>query len=171
MSKTDYATLAIVTVCLVALAFLIYKMVNLNQESAKSEDQLEQFISADTLSAQENYPAEEFPETENMETAEALDEADISPVDEYRPESLAANVNDAGDFMVLAGSFRQRMNAELLEKRLKQQGYPKARVELFNRGTFAVVLVDRFEQLAEANALVSTLAAQGVEARVQKKRN
>jgi cell division protein FtsN len=172
MSRTDYVTLGIVAVCLVALAFLIYKMVNLNQDPKPDEDQLEQYLQADTLTTPEAYVPEEqdtieYEAEERMLDEEAQDEAEISSIDDYPESEPEAST---GDYLVIAGSFRQRMNAELQATRLRKMGFNQARMELFNRGAFAVVLVDRFSDLAEAQTLVNTLAAKGVEARIQKKR-
>jgi cell division protein FtsN len=172
MSRTDYVTLGIVAVCIVALAFLIYKMVNLDKEPKPEEDQLEQYLQADTLATQEAYIPEEQDTIEYEPEAriideEVQDEEEISSIDDYPESGPKAS---SGDYLVIAGSFRQRMNAELQAARLRKMGFNQARMELFNRGAFAVVLVDRFSNLAEAQTLVNTLAAKGVEARIQKKR-
>ncbi|NJL74714.1 MAG: SPOR domain-containing protein [Saprospiraceae bacterium] len=62
-----------------------------------------------------------------------------------------------GDYMVLAGSFSIRENADNHVKNLKKLGYANARVEVFDRGSYAVVLVDRFETESAARKLISEL--------------
>lgn len=172
MSRTDYVTLGIVAVCIVALAFLIYKMVNLNQDPKPEEDQLEQYLQADTLATQEAYVPEEqdtidFEPEESIINEEEQDEEEISSIDDYPKAKPEAS---SGDYLVIAGSFRQRMNAELQATRLRNMGFNNARIELFNRGAYAVVLVDRFSEIADAQTLANELSAKGVEARIQKKR-
>ena len=48
-------------------------------------------------------------------------------------------------------------------------GYANASVELFDRGAFAVALVDRYDGLSEAKSLEAELADKGVEAYVKQK--
>ncbi len=62
-----------------------------------------------------------------------------------------------GDFMVLAGSFSKRENADKHVSDLKKKGYNNSRVEIFDKGAFAVVLVDRFTNEADARNLVKEL--------------
>lgn len=62
-----------------------------------------------------------------------------------------------GDFMVLAGSFSKRENADNHVSDLKKKGYNNSRVEIFDKGAFAVVLVDRFSSESDARTLVKEL--------------
>ncbi len=74
-----------------------------------------------------------------------------------------------GDYMVLAGTFRIRSNAETMVRRLKRMGYDDASVELFDRGAFAVALVDHFPTYEEAREVSQKLKREGVEAYVERK--
>lgn len=76
---------------------------------------------------------------------------------------------NSGRYMVIAGSFRQRSNADNQVAKLRGMGYNNAQVELFNRGAFAAVLVDRFSSLSEARSLVTELSGKGVDAIVKDK--
>ena len=54
---------------------------------------------------------------------------------------------------------------------MKNLGYSNASVELFNRGAYAVALVDRYDTMAEAEALKDELSSKhSIEAKVLKKR-
>ncbi|MEQ8706646.1 MAG: SPOR domain-containing protein [Phaeodactylibacter sp.] len=75
----------------------------------------------------------------------------------------------SGQYMVLAGTFKYRNNAEDMVKKLKGMGYSGATVELFDRGRYAVALVNRFDGLGEAKALKSELSGKGVESYVKQK--
>jgi len=76
-----------------------------------------------------------------------------------------------GEYLVLAGSYRYKGNAETEVRRLQRLGYSQAEATLFNRGAYATVLVDRFSSLAEARELVRELSSQhGIEAYVHEKR-
>ncbi|MCF8245286.1 MAG: SPOR domain-containing protein [Saprospiraceae bacterium] len=74
-----------------------------------------------------------------------------------------------GKFMVLAGSFTKKALAESQVKKLNKLGYVNARVELFDRGKYAVVLVDRFSNMAEAERTVKKLNGDGVKSYVKTK--
>jgi len=71
--------------------------------------------------------------------------------------------------MVIAGSYRQKSNAENQVSKLRKLGYSDSSVENFNRGSYAVVLVDRFSSYSDAKALVRKLAGDGVEAMIKEK--
>ncbi|MEM1215935.1 MAG: SPOR domain-containing protein [Bacteroidota bacterium] len=75
----------------------------------------------------------------------------------------------AGRYMVAAGSFRVRANADRLVNKLQSMGYNNARVSLFDRGSYAVVIVDRFDSFNSAKAMVTDLAKNGVDAIVREK--
>lgn len=77
--------------------------------------------------------------------------------------------NSSGAFMVVAGSFSQRHNAEVQVKKLKNLGYKNARVEIFNGGSLATALVDRYDDYDRAKRLVTELKGKGVDCFVKKK--
>ena len=99
---------------------------------------------------------------------EAGDEADNygSAAEDEAPTSYSSS----GQYMVIAGSYRQRVNADNQVSRLRSMGYNSAEVRLFDRGSYALVVVDRFSSKSEASSLVSQLGTKGVEAFVQRKR-
>ncbi|MBI5915073.1 MAG: SPOR domain-containing protein [Bacteroidetes bacterium] len=74
-----------------------------------------------------------------------------------------------GKFMVLAGSFTKKNFADAQVKKLNKMGYDNARSEIFDRGKYAVVLVDRFDNMAAAEKLVKKLNADGVKSYVKMK--
>ena len=69
-----------------------------------------------------------------------------------------------GKYMVIAGSYRQRTNADSQASKLRGMGYNNTEVTLFDRGTFAVVLVDRFSSYGDAKRLVNELTGKGIDA-------
>ncbi|GJM36251.1 MAG: hypothetical protein DHS20C18_52520 [Saprospiraceae bacterium] len=196
MSKLDFLTIAIVAVCIFALGFLVYKLINRNElanpaitntTDVNTDDNAEDDgtysfddegditsdstainqpgtsgdLDDDELTTNDVYPEDE-PATTQAEEME-----DDSPSTDNTPSAYSSS----GDYMVLAGSYAERINAEAQVKRLKNSGYSDASVELFNRGKLAVVLVDRFDSYSKANDLKKELIDKGIEAIVQKKRN
>ncbi len=74
-----------------------------------------------------------------------------------------------GKYMVLAGSFSKKAFAQDHVKKLNKLGYENAHVEIFDRGKYAVVLVDRFNNMADAERLVKKLSADSVKSYVKVK--
>ena len=108
-------------------------------------------------------PAEEEAENPSEKIAS-------KPVEEKVPDDFEkASSSSNGKYLVLAGSFKQKSNAEAQVKRLKKLGFDDALVTSFNGGSLAVALVGRFDNSAAANKLASQLEAKGVDAFVKRK--
>ncbi|MEL6832005.1 MAG: SPOR domain-containing protein [Bacteroidota bacterium] len=82
--------------------------------------------------------------------------------------AAASRSNSSGAYMVIAGQFRQRSNADSYASKLRGMGYNNTSVELFDRGSYAVVLVDRFDSYNAAKRLVDDLTGKGIDAIVSK---
>jgi cell division protein FtsN len=74
-----------------------------------------------------------------------------------------------GKYLVIAGSFSIKASAEKQAAKLKKMGYENARMEIFDKGKYAVVLVDRFDNMAAAEKLVKKLNGDGVKSYVKAK--
>ena len=103
--------------------------------------------------------------------AEEADDADetatsATTTTSDEPEIISSDAS-YGKYLVLAGTFKIKSNGEDHARMLRRKGYTNAKISIFDRGTYAVVLVDRFKSQSEANALVSQLKNQGIEAYVQ----
>lgn len=212
MSKLDVLTIAIVIVCLAALGYLVYKIVNLvnppEEPTTSIQDSYE-----DTAGTEESTYQDWDSEVDTAEGDVDLDDEQVdtyTDTDENIPGAASGNTTtdemddettglaenssstsstgstattpappavnnsssagNSGRYMVLAGSYRQRVNADNQVARLRKMGYVNAEVSLFDRGSFAVVLVDRFSTYGDAKRLVNELAAKGVDAIVDEKK-
>jgi cell division protein FtsN len=96
-------------------------------------------------------------ETESTPPAREQPQAYEPPAPARQPESTAST---GGKYMVLAGSFRYKANAESMVRKLKQLGFNEAQVGYTNNGAYAVAMVNRFDDLERARALVNTLKEQ-----------
>ncbi len=76
----------------------------------------------------------------------------------------------SGDYLVLGGTFVKMHHAKQRLKALQKKGYAQAQIVLFDRGKYAVVLVDRFDDIDLARDLVEEMKAKGLEAALYKKR-
>ncbi|MCB0639658.1 MAG: SPOR domain-containing protein, partial [Lewinella sp.] len=81
--------------------------------------------------------------------------------------SNTSTASSGGRYLVIAGTYRQRVNADNMVTRLKRMGYNDAEVELFDHGTYAVVIVNRYSSLSRADQLSTELKNKGVEAFVK----
>ena len=199
MSRLDYVTIAIVAVCVAALVYLIYMTTNLLGSSPEDPVTADQMVTEpDDEYAEEEYYPEDTTATfddgyydEGEATIDNTGEGSQAIVEEDAPtyedadsdlqtSSSRGPAKDgrikpdfssvaSGQYMVLAGTFKYRNNAEEMVSKLRGMGYGNATVELFDRGRYAVALVDRFDGLASAQALKSELSGKGVEAYVKRK--
>ncbi len=79
-------------------------------------------------------------------------------------------IASSGDYLVLGGTFVKMHYAKQRLKALQKEGYAQAQIVLFDRGKYAVVLVDRFDDIDLARDLVEEMKAKGLEAALYKKR-
>lgn len=75
-----------------------------------------------------------------------------------------------GKYMVVAGTYRQMINAETELQKLKKLGYNNATIAKFNNSTYASLIVDRFASSSSAYKYMKTLKAKGLDVYVHKKR-
>lgn len=189
MSKLDYITIAIVAVCILAIIFLVYKMTDLFQND-QGEDKIENV--QDTVETEDDdvYDYEIDGEVDTTQTGNAGTDAapatqpattpteqgelnaETSPAedDEREPSTDADHfANPGGKFMVFGGTFEQKSHADAQVRSLKKMGYQNAKIEIFDRGKYAVVLVDRFDNMADAERLVKKLKADDVNCYIKMK--
>lgn len=81
-----------------------------------------------------------------------------------------ARDTNRGRYLVIAGSFRQKTNAEERVEALISAGFKDTRLEKFNRGTFAVALAGQSDRYTEAKTMAAEIIAAGFEARVMRRR-
>ncbi len=86
------------------------------------------------------------------------------------PASTPATGSSSGRYLVIAGSFRQLINARERVENLKKSGFPDSRLEKFNRGTFAVALAGQSDSYQTASGMADKIRAAGFEARVMRRR-
>jgi cell division protein FtsN len=64
--------------------------------------------------------------------------------------------------MVWAGTYTRRSSADKEVEKLKKMGFMNARVGFTNRGKYAVVVVDSYDNMADAERLKKELGTKGV---------
>lgn len=196
MSRLDYFTIFIVVVCILAIGLLLWQTTDIfgkkgepsieaiDDNGSMEEDTLatdDLFAEDDSLDAEAAdslyWNDEEGSDAGSGSTAAASDEEGIDygekdsdaagKEEENYPsgEELAAT----GDYLVLGGTFKYMANAKRRLGELQRAGYSQAQVVLFDRGKYAVVLVDRFGDYDSAKDLAGELKNKGYEAAVYQK--
>ena len=91
---------------------------------------------------------------------------------ERERKARAANSTSTnnGRYLVIAGSFRQKANAEQRVKDLRTAGFSDTRLERFNRGTYAVALAGQTNRFSSAEQLAAKIVGAGFEAKVMRRR-
>ena len=199
MSRLDYLTIAIVGACILAIIFLVYKMTDLFnsgkqddkieslKDSVETETddvydyEIEENVDSTggsaasdktTPSASASSTTTSTPSTAAPTTEKELD-ASTSPSEDdgdSSGKSYGGNYSyPGGAFMVIAGAFTQKASARKEVDRLKKKGYATAGLEIFDRGKYAVVLVDQFGNMADAERLVKKLQGEGIKAYIKMK--
>lgn len=170
MSRLDYITIGIVAVCLLAIIFLVYKMTDLF-DGGKANDKIETVQDSVELEDDGVYDYEIDEEVDSTTTGQpATDDAPQTQpatpapaVPAKEPETKPApKASTGGKFMVLGGTFTKKYLAEEKVAKLKKLGYNNASLEIFDRGKYAVVLVDRFDSMVEAERLARKLEGDGI---------
>lgn len=148
-----------------------------------------------TLDEEDEYDEDEYPDDADTTTYEAdgssaTDLAALNAAKEQaaaeavaaaeNAENAAENVNSRpasyenadsnGKYLVVAGTFKQEINAQTQLKKFKQMGYDNAEVGKFNKNAYASLVVERFATSAEAQRLVKSLKSKGIDCYVHKKR-
>lgn len=144
------------------------------EDSDETEEDLNEEETGTADSDQENAPAtndedlEEEEENLDASTSEGEDddEEDSSSDDSASPEP---SYGSTGKYMVIAGTYAKKDNANQAVNRLKRLGYDNARVEIFDRGKYALVMVDRFSTMSSAERLITSLKKDGVKSYVKTK--
>lgn len=101
--------------------------------------------------------------------AEAEAAENATEEDDSAPTSYGSTSSN-GRYLVVAGTFKQEINAQTQLKKFKQMGYENAEIGKFNKNAYASLVVERFATSAEAQRLVKSLKAKGIDCYVHKKR-
>ncbi|MEL6721090.1 MAG: SPOR domain-containing protein [Bacteroidota bacterium] len=191
MRRLDTFTIIIIAVCLIAAGLLIwvgYQKLRgddvqedksaLYEEIEKNDDYYYLDEEEEDDTAQDGFANTEDAEVEDPQNTSTYDNTDYDVVEET-PSSSGGKLEDTdevpnsyssdGAYMVLAGSFKVMTNAESYAKKLRNKGYSNTSVEKFDKGTYAVVMVDRFSSMSEAKSLVNRLKNDGIDSFVKKK--
>jgi hypothetical protein len=192
MSRLDFFTIFVVAICILAIIFLIFKATQLangdgisvpeNTSSVADADDFDEDedlydsdgaeivtdTNTDELGGSANSDEDGMTSAGEADTdnEDAEEEDTMGDLDEAEAEVISTEAS-LGKYLVIAGTFKIKSGAQTLARQLRNAGYSNAKSSIFDRGTYAIVLVDRFDSQSEANALASKLKSSGIEAYVQ----
>lgn len=81
-----------------------------------------------------------------------------------------AAATTSGRYLVIAGSFRQKINAQSRVRNLRSNGFSEAEVGYTNRGAYAVALVEATTTYGAAQDLAARVSAKGYEVFIKERR-
>ncbi|MBK6782569.1 MAG: SPOR domain-containing protein [Saprospiraceae bacterium] len=96
------------------------------------------------------------------------------PKKQDKPEKNTTKVSESvfqsnGNYMVIAGSFIKKENAQVQLKKLKNIGYSNAELKVFVASEYHSVIVSRYNSQSEAEKTVQDLKKKGIESFVKTK--
>lgn len=184
--------------CLAALIYLFFAALSAAEDNGgdgpdkitlNPEDYQDPADAPDTLDlrGKENGNFEEyFEEVPQDEKVVSNAETEVNDDDDRTPSSTgiatppatstvtlpppAATTTGNGRYLVIAGTFRQAAGADERVAALRAAGFNDARLERFNRGTFAVALAGQSDRYSTAKKMADEIAGKGFEVRVMKRR-
>ena len=197
MRKADWLIGALIAlIVLIGASFFMRQMKDIDK-SSPDRPSVEETLNKNkngetaTLDEEDEYDEDEYPDDADTTTYEAdgssaTDLAALNAAKEQAAteaaaaENAADNVNSRpasygsadsnGKYLVVAGTFKQEINAQTQLKKFKQMGYNNAEVGKFNKNAYASLVVERFATSAEAQRLVKSLKSKGIDCYVHKKR-
>ncbi|MEM9884585.1 MAG: SPOR domain-containing protein [Bacteroidota bacterium] len=192
MRRLDTFTIVIIAVCLIAAGLLIwigYNKLAGDKEDDKSalyeeieddedgdyyylDDEDDSDLASDPTGTPDDFEdsGSNIADNTSSSNTSVEDDASYEVVDKNDEEEVLTprSYSSAGRYLVLAGSFRIQSNADNYARTIRNKGYSSTSVERFDNGVYAVVLVDRFNSLSDAQALVRKLENDGVDSYVKK---
>ncbi len=139
----------------------------INAEDNEAPDNaLTEMTEAEKQAAEREELAEAARLAREEEARRAANETD----DNGTNNNSATEPAGTGRYLVIAGSFRQRIGAEERVAKLRKAGFKDTTLERFNRGTYAVALAGQSDRYSEATKLATKIREAGFEAEVMRRR-
>jgi len=119
-----------------------------------------------SITSDEDADDDEVIPIEGDEEEFADDDAEVAAA------SRSSSSSNYGDYLVIAGAFKQKANASSEVDRLQNSGYPNAEIVEFDYSDYYSVCVAKYDNRADANAVANSIKSRsGKKAYVHKKRD
>ena len=170
MKKTSILIPVILVICLIALALLVSKAIaNSEQSQTDLEDNIISLELPKDGAEDSGVINDGQARANGSESSQDQRFQDLVPATEA-DRNVTSNGETSGIFLVIAGTFRQEINARTRVRNLRDAGFTNTGVEKFDRGTYAVALVDHSSTYDDATALAERVRQAGFEVKVYRKR-
>ncbi len=170
MKNSSIVIPVILVLCLVALGLLVSQALSASKnDQAAPEDTSIYSELPNTSAADSPSIAEDQAPAAADTTRSGQRFSDLVPASSA-DSPVIAREGEAGSFLIIAGTFRQVINARTRVRDLKSAGFNDTTLENFDRGTFAVALVNRTGTYAEAEELARRVRSAGFEVEIYRKR-
>ena len=170
MKKTSILIPAILVVCLIALALLVSRAISASEQSQTRIEDRDNFANPPSTADLDSTAIAYAQDAEREESgSQAQGFQDLVPATD-RDSTVTASGDRGGNFLVIAGTFRQLINARTRVRDLKEAGFSQTSLENFDRGTYAVALVDQTDTYQEARQLAERVQAADFEVKVYRRR-
>lgn len=170
MKSSSILVPVILIVCLLALALLISQaFASVDEREVLAKDSVNSTKSP-KQSVADSATLYGEPTDASAESAPTL--RDLVPVTSAESGRYATTGSQGADegYFVIAGTFRQEINARTRVRDLRQAGFSTTEVTKFDRGTYAVALVSRSGDYGPAADMAQRVRAAGFESMVYRKR-
>ncbi|CAH0998735.1 hypothetical protein LEM8419_00081 [Neolewinella maritima] len=166
--KSSVVVPVILIVCLLALALLISRAFTAANQGEVVPQDSGSYTNSPNSAAQDSFEFSADRENSSSDTERIPRE--LRPVTADDSQLPSADISGEGNYFVIAGTFRQEINARTRVRDLRKAGFDSTELSTFDRGTYAVALVGRSDDFAEAGALAERVRTAGYEAKVYRKR-
>ena len=170
MKKTSILIPVILVICLIALALLVSKAIaNSEQSQTDLEDNIISLELPKDGGEDSGVINDGQRDSNGLQSSQDQRFQDLVPATEA-DRNVTSNGETSGIFLVIAGTFRQEINARTRVRNLRDAGFTNTSLEKFDRGTYAVALVDHSPAYDEAMTLADRVRTAGFEVKVYRKR-
>ena len=146
------------------------KIADLEEEEDFEEPMDEHNDASGKISSDEDADDEDVIPFEGDE--EDLAELESTDEEDFKAANSAANSQTEGDYLVIAGAFKNKANAQTEVDRLKISGYPKAEIVEFDFSEYYSVCVAKYKTSDDAEVVANSLkSSSGKRAYVHRKRD
>ncbi|MBC7883876.1 MAG: SPOR domain-containing protein [Saprospiraceae bacterium] len=120
--------------------------------------------SSDSKKTAENRPAQK-PKSDIIDEVKEIKPNQVTK----KSSSRGASSGNGGDYLVMAGSYLLKINADKMVKKLQTMGYTKADVIIFPTSEFHSVIAARFSSETTAKKEAESLKNKGIDSFVKRK--
>lgn len=170
MKKTSILIPVILVVCLIALALLVSQAIIASEHGQTTSEDITNSPdnpngrTPDSLTIGDGQESGAIPDGTQVQGFQDL------VVATRDGSGVTSTAGGAGQFLVIAGTFRQEMGARKRVSDLMEAGFTRTELKNFDRGTYAVALVSRSPSYAEAAEIAGRVRDAGFEATVYRRR-